>query len=218
MAFLGCSRGLGKEVVLAAHSRASDLSSLLVSRNQDLLEGLRSQLSGDSCVFSCDLANADQLPGLLEKIKNLQCSRVFYFAAGGPYGYFQDKNWKDHQWALQVTLLTPAFLLHKFLQNPEFQFVKQFIAIGSQIADDKPDPMASGYAAAKHGLRGLVESIQAENCEFDLRLYRPGYMDTSMLPKNAAPRKSGKVVDPKIVAQDFLAWALDPSGDPIKSI
>ena len=93
------------------------------------------------------------------------------------------------------------------------------IFIGSDIADSQPDPKAGSYCAAKHGLRGLISSVVAEGDSRDIRFFRPGYMDTALLPPNAKPRREGRtLLNPRDVAQNFVQWALDDQGKSIKTL
>lgn len=216
MAFLGSSRGLGQAVVEEFVRKKSDKPFLLVSRTQKLLEELHNKIPTLSEPFVFDLSRSENLEPLLEKFHENQVSRLFYFAGGGPFGLFPEKKWKDHQWGLNVTFLTPARIIHACMTQPELKSVKQIICIGSQLADSEADPFSATYAGAKHGLKGLVDSLIAEKSSIDLRLFRPGYMDTSMLPKNARPRVEGEtIVKPGDAARIFVTWANDPTGPKI---
>lgn len=219
IAFLGCSRGLGREVVLEVNDRSLTDFFLLSSRKLDKLNELADSLNSEFLVRACDYAKPESIDSLLTEIHEKKVSRVFYFAAGGPYGVFASKGWKDHQWALQVSFLTPAKLLHSLLKDKKFEHVNQVVFIGSQIADCKADPKASSYAASKHGLRGLIESVLAEGCDKDLRLFRPGYMDTEMLPVNAKPRQTTQqIMKANQAAKLFVDWVQNPEGPAIYSV
>lgn len=216
VAFIGCSRGLGHAVCMEWSRRELGDQSLLVSRNIGLLETLSKQLHHPSELLSLDFAKDSAVDELIPVLKELKPSRLFYFAGGGPFGLFPDKEWKDHQWALNVTLLSPMKLIHRLLRDDELRFLKQVICVGSLIADQKPDPMAASYATAKHGLYGLLSTLVAEESPLDVRLFRPGYMDTDLLPPNAKPRRhSQPVASPETVAESFVGWALDPQGSPL---
>jgi NAD(P)-dependent dehydrogenase (short-subunit alcohol dehydrogenase family) len=102
------------------------------------------------------------------------------------------------------------------LRDAEFRCVQQVVFVGSQVADHQADPLAASYASAKHALRGLVHSVQQESISKDLRLFRPGYIDTGMLPKNAKPRIEGvELADSSRLAESFVDWSLDADGAPI---
>jgi short-subunit dehydrogenase len=192
---LGASRGLGRSFL----SKAVDHAELFcLSRKVETLPVSVQTLS-------VDFSNEGQWEQILSEIRRFQPQRIFYFAGGGPYGKFQDKQWKDHRWALKVSFEFPAFLLHQYLCKSES--LKQFTVIGSSVAEGNPDPQASAYCAAKHALKGLIESILKEQTPaLDLRLFSPGYMDTALLPANAWPRQqSGLVRSPEEVAE--MLWA-----------
>ena len=165
---------------------------------------LSRKLSGHD--FSRD---ADQ-DKVIELARSFNPTRLFYFAGGGPFGAFSEKNWRDHEWALKVNFLFPAKLIHVFAKDP--QNLKQLIVTGSAIAEAKPDENASSYSTAKHALKALFENLQKEKLILDLRLFSPAYMNTDLLPQKSWPRELEKVLDPTEVAKMFCSWALDPEG------
>jgi short-subunit dehydrogenase len=193
---LGASRGLGECFYRLASERSSS-ELVRISRKSET---------------SADFSKSENFSEICQQICSLQADRIFYFAGGGPFGNFHEKAWKDHEWALNVNFQFPAFLLHQLLQKPDR--LKQIVFVGSSIAEDKPDAKASMYSASKHALKGLITSIQSEMQvekteanSMDLRLFSPGYMDTSLLPQHAWPRqRAGLVVSPDKVAEMLWAW------------
>jgi short-subunit dehydrogenase len=194
---LGASRGLGQSFLKKA-----------VSEQVSVHNFSRKPAMESSLVRShaFDFAEELQWEKLFQKIQDLAPERVFYFAGGGPFGLYQSKNWKDHQWALRVSFECPAFLLHSFLRQPAA--LRQFVVIGSAIAESHADPQAGSYSSAKHAMKGLITSVQSEQkTPFDLRLFSPGYIDTGLLPANAWPRQQvGLVKSPAEVAEMLWAW------------
>jgi len=79
------------------------------------------------------------------------------------------------------------------------------ILVGSTICENQGDRHAASYAAAKHALKGLYESLRLEAPDWDLRMVSPGYLDTELLPKNA-PVRYKEVWDPQKVAQEIVEW------------
>jgi short-subunit dehydrogenase len=194
---VGARRGLGKHIAEVWKKHYP----------QDTLLGSSRQTEKD-LLFRCDLAKAEEVDGLLQFFDKEQPERVFCVAGGGPHGEFISKDWKDHQWALSVSLLSPLKIAHHCLRS---QYCKQVILVGSAIAEELPDPLAASYSAAKHGLKGFVSSVVAEGVGTkDLRLFSPGYLDTAMLPVNAAVRAKGKVLSPALAAEIFVKWASEP--------
>ncbi|MGZ5280507.1 MAG: SDR family NAD(P)-dependent oxidoreductase, partial [Pseudobdellovibrionaceae bacterium] len=194
---LGASRGFG----LSFLQKAASENILIHNFSRKPAEAIGSVEN-----HAFDFSNEERWEELSKQIQALAPERIFYFAGGGPFGNYQAKNWKDHQWALRVTFELPAFLLHQCLRNPKE--LKQFVVIGSSVAESYADPQASSYSSAKHAIKGLVTSVQAEQkAAFDLRLFSPGYMDTELLPANAWPRQqAGLVKSPAEMAEMLWAW------------
>lgn len=190
-ALLGSSRGLGKS-----------FNELLIKKGYSSTEIYQASRKMNQMDFS-QKSNWDSY---LLQLAEQNPEKIIYFAAGGPYGEFQKPEWKDHEWALNVTFLFPAYLLHQVLDRKKFPALKQVTFIGSSVAESEPDPKASMYSASKHALKGLVTSVKKENPGLDLRLFSPGYMDTPLLPANAWPRKQNLVRNPTLVAEELLSF------------
>ena len=158
-----------------------------------------------------DFSKEQTWPDVISLLKNYAPTRLFYFSGGGPFGPYSQKKWTSHLWAYQVNLLFPAFLLAHLSELS----LRQIVFVGSSIAESQPDPGAASYASAKHGLKGLVTSIQAEKSfpALDLRLLSPGYMDTPLLPAHAWPRQMpGRVKATPEIANILGNWIQDPAG------
>lgn len=206
-ALLGASRGLGYCFYQYLKSVEPQSSVLLLSRKSPEL------LDHSDLHCSFDFSKESQWEDVLKKTQD--ASKIIYFAAGGPYGLFQGKSWDSHFWSYKVSFLFPSYLLWGLLKNTNSQ---QICLIGSSIAESKADPLAASYAASKHALMGLVKSLrgelqQQESSSKDLRLFSPGYMDTSLLPQHAWPRQEGKAAKPNDVAQALYNWLLTDSDD-----
>ncbi|OQW51896.1 MAG: hypothetical protein A4S09_09520 [Proteobacteria bacterium SG_bin7] len=186
---LGASRGLGATVVKNLTGKFEIIS---VSRKTDK--------------FKLDFSKPDEQKKAFDLVLEIRPSRVFYFAGGGPFGKFEDKEWKDHQWSLEVNFLFPARLLNHVMKNK--LDLKQIAFVGSLIAENNAHPMGASYGAGKSALKSLLESVNIEGKNsIDIRLFSPGYMDTEMLPKNAYPRREGvKLLSPNFVAEKFCEW------------
>lgn len=203
---LGASRGLGRAFALKVGQQNPNVNLYCFSRKDP-------QIPGQAGFESFDFSKAENWEPLAEKILSLKARRIFYFAAGGPFGKYQDKEWKDHQWAWKVSFEFPAYLCHRILREP--QGILQMVLVGSSVAESHPDPMAGSYSAAKHALLGLISSVQAEKPAVDLRLFSPGYMDTALLPANAWPRQREAVVkSPEAVAETLWTWIHNADDEP----
>ncbi len=197
---IGARRGLGREILNQWRTTFCNDHLVATSRREFVAEGV------ETCVF--DLSLSEHVELLVQKLQTSSPTRLFYIAGGGPYGSFAEKAWKDHLWALQVSLLSPLRVLHACLG---LSSLKQVVLVGSAIAENQPDPGAASYAAAKHGLLGCVSSLQTEVSK-DVRLFSPGYMNTDMLPVQAQHRLQSKapVDSPALVAKLFIDWVQNP--------
>lgn len=198
VAILGASKGLGAKLALLLQKELPTASLFLAARSKELLQSLARPTD---IVRDMDFTGSDCLDHCVSALSEFSPDKLFYVAGGGPFGRFEDKSWKDHLWALKLNLLFPAELIHHLLSHPlNFKNLRQIIVVGSAVAGNAPDPNASSYAAAKHGLRGLVSSLQLEERRVDVQIYEPTYMDTKLLPPNAWPRQQGIAVSPEVEA------------------
>lgn len=205
IAILGASRGLGAALVQTIQNDEKPSRLFLSSRQ---LADLQALARAEDVAFSADFTKPEEQKQLLIQLREFSPHMIFYVAGGGPFGSYDEKNWRDHHWALELNLNFPAMMIHELLKNKkEFTDLKKIVVVGSAIAGNNPDPRAASYAAAKHGLRGLITSLQKENHSIELALFEPGYMDTSMLPPHAWPRQQGLAKDPREEARKLWQWS-----------
>ncbi len=190
IAILGASYGLGEALSLRLASDERRL--LLLARDLKKLSELAKQtenLGAQTNTLKIDLARPEAYEQLYSQLIEFNPSHIIYCAGGGPYGSYHEKKWSDHEWALQLNFLTPARLLHQVLaEKLKFSSLTDFVYVGSEVAENQPDVGAASYAAAKHGMRGLISTLKLESENPKIHLFSPGYMDTRLLPKNAWPR------------------------------
>jgi short-subunit dehydrogenase len=206
IAILGASRGLGRALCLHIQTQGPASELFVASRKEMALREIR---RGQDSLLVADFTKADDQARLQSALFEFRPNSIFYVAGGGPFGDFEKKEWKDHQWAFDLNFAFPAKLLHTMLADPSWsEFLRQFVWIGSAIAGEKPDPQAASYAAAKHAARGLVSSLQKEAAKkFDIALYEPGYMATEMLPPHAWPRQQGLAKSAEDEARELWQWS-----------
>ncbi len=206
---LGASRGLGR--ALALYVCGEGHSVVGISRKQSLLQAI----ADEQPLFTfdtADFANVDGQNKVLDFLQERAFDKIFLVAGGGPFGLFHERSIKDHVWAWEVSFVFHARVLHLLASRGAKE---QVVLVGSSVAESGADPMAASYCAAKHALKGLYASLRAENPQWDLRLFSPGYMDTDMLPKNAAVRNGG-VYSPARMAEELWRWTLTPADQPHK--
>lgn len=197
-AILGASRGLGRALFEKLSLSDSQAQFFLASRK--INEAADHILS-----YKIDFSMTPVPEDFLKKLSDFNPHYIVYTAGGGPYGFFEKKKWDDHIWAMNVNFMFPAQLFHVIAHTPDrFPLLKSITFVGSSIAESQPDKMASSYAAAKHSLKGLVSTVQAENnLRFKVNLFSPGYMLTDMLPLNSAPRLENRALSATTVAEQL---------------
>ncbi len=202
-----------KEILITGASRGLGLALTKIAlKNGFVVEGWSRRPPqidlGEAFRFqSGDLASHESQRELAEYLSVVQFSKIMFVAGGGPYALYGDREWKDHEWAIQLSFVSIARALHALARAKNFP---QVLTVGSAVAESSADPRAASYTSAKHALKGLVETLQVEYPSWDLRHLSPGYMDTDLLPKGAAPR--AKVIwGPKDVAKLTWDWLKDPS-------
>lgn len=203
---LGASRGLGWGTYLALSQKYPEAHFLLVSRK---IAGRAAELKANTQFFAFDFAKS-AATDLLPRVQDFSPTEIIYCAGGGPYAEFFESSWESHLWSLKVTFLFPMEFILKlgqsYKQNGDhWPALQSITVIGSSIAEDRPDPMAASYCAAKHALKGLITTLQAENStQIQIKMFSPGYMATDLLPKNSAPRLDGRAQSVEAVACELI--------------
>lgn len=205
IAILGASRGLGWALYQQLLRDYEESEFLLVSRK---VEQKRADLGSRTSLCTQDFSEAQLNSDFLIQLQNFNPTLLVYMAGGGPYGLFQNKKWSDHLWALRTSFLYPAELTHHILSHPEkWAQLQKIVLIGSSVAESQPDPLAASYSAAKHALKGLVGSINAEQQPIPkVLLFSPPYMTTDMLPVNSHPRLNDRAENPLVVAERLIEY------------
>lgn len=216
---IGASKGLGNSFLKLATAKEPLSRFIVVSRTSPLVNADKTLETSLVTHLKYDLSKQeDQLEILREldrlgsqKATNLGIDgsinlRIVYFSGGGPHGKFEDKEFKDHEWAWQVSFMAAARLIHHCYTISAQ--VSQVCVIGSSVSENQPEPLAISYAVAKRALASLVKELQVTSPPFDLRLFSPGYMNTSMLPPKSWPRQkhADGLWSVAQVAEDLYGW------------
>ena len=202
---LGASRGLGAALVkhIGTLFESEGHEVMGFARKEPALARLKAEVPGFD-YRTADFASPAGQQSVLSYLGEAPVDQVICMAGGGPFGLFHEQEWKNHQWAWDLSFIFPARVAHVLCVQAR---PPQLIFVGSAVAESAADPKAASYCAAKHALKGLFLSLRAESPDWDVRLFSPGYMDTAMLPANAALRHKG-VYAPAQVAQDLWRWSV----------
>ncbi|MEW1645476.1 SDR family oxidoreductase [Streptomyces sp. NPDC091219] len=194
----GAGSGIGAAVARRLHARGDDL--VLHARDAGRAKELAAQYPGASTLVG-DLADPDKLswafshqslPGRVDTL--LHIAGVVDL---GPVGELTPKTWR-HQ--LNVNLIAPAELTRHFL--PQLRLSGGHVLFVNSGAGLSASADWSAYAASKHGLKALADSLRHEEHPHGVRV-------TSVYPGRTASPMQAKVHQQEGKAYDPARW-IDP--------
>jgi len=183
----GAGSGIGLVVAERLLERGDDL--VLLARSPERAHDLREELPG-AAVLVADLADPRSVEGLdlPEELDSV------VHAAGvvdlGPVAELPLDSWVEQ---LTVNLVAPAALTRVAL--PALRRARGTVVFVNSGAGLSAGPQWSAYAAAKHGLRALADSLRAEEAGNGVRVSTvyPGRTATPMQEK--VHRQEGREYD-----------------------
>lgn len=176
----GASRGIGAAVARALAAAGARV--VLVSRTRELLERVASSLPGDPVSIPADLSDpkvpADVVRRAHEALGG--APDIIVHAAGTfPMAAISDADDASLDEALALNAAAPLRLTRALLPALRARGTGHIVMIGS-VADRTIFPSNAVYAASKHALRALHETLRAETRGSGLRttLVSPSATDT----------------------------------------
>lgn len=200
----GAGAGIGAAVARALADRGDDL--VLLARSDARAEDLHRRHAGCTTLVA-DLAEpaalatalADHLPGRLDSLIH-----VAGVADLGPVEQLAVEVWRR---TMDVNLLAPAELTRLCL--PALRAARGHVVMVNSGSGLHAGPDWSAYAASKHGLRALADSLRAEQAGSGVRVTSvyPGRTATDMQAK--VHEYEGKEYDPsEWIAAESVATAV----------
>ena len=190
--------GSGMGAILAERLLERGDSLLLLARSPERAHDLRAELP-DATVLVADLADAAEVEAVADELPDALDSVVH--AAGvvdlGPVAELTPDAWQAQ---LAINLVAPAVLTRVCL--PAVRAARGtlvFVNSGQGLA---ASPGWSAYAASKHGLRALADSLRAEEQEHGVRV-------TTVYPGRTATPMQEKVHEHEGKEYDASHW-IDP--------
>jgi NADP-dependent 3-hydroxy acid dehydrogenase YdfG len=206
----GAGSGIGAAVARRLHARGDDL--VLLARDAGRAKELAAEFPGARTLVG-DLDDPDKLSWafshqtLPDRVDSLiHCAGV---ADLGGVGELTPKSWR-HQ--LNVNLIAPAELTRHFL--PQLRAAGGQVVFVNSGAGLNAHAGWSAYAATKHGLKALADSLRQEEHGNGVRVTSvyPGRTSTPMQAKvhqqEGKEYDPGQWIDPESVATTLLT-ALD---------
>jgi short-subunit dehydrogenase len=171
----GAGSGIGAVVARTLLDRGDDV--VLLARSESRAEELRSSYAGAS-VLVADLA----WPESVESLALPPALDSLVHAAGivelGPVADLSVDDWATQ---LRVNLVAPAALTRVAL--PALRAARGTVVFVNSGAGLSAHPGWSAYAASKHGLRALADSLRGEEPDIRVSTVYPGRTATPMQEK-----------------------------------
>jgi NADP-dependent 3-hydroxy acid dehydrogenase YdfG len=188
----GAGAGIGAAVAHTLSARGDRL--ILLARSEARAEDLRSAFPGSRTVVAdladpeslADAMSGQDLPATLDSLLH-----VAGFVELAPVGEASPGSWRR---TLDVNLLAPAELTRICL--PALRAARGQVVFVNSGSGLRANPDWSAYAASKHGLRALADSLRAEEQDAGVRVTSvyPGRTATEMQERVHA--QEGKEYDP----------------------
>ncbi len=193
----GAGSGIGAALADRLLERGDDL--VLLARSTERAHDLRSELPG-ATVLVADLADAAEVEALAGELPERLDSMVH--AAGvvdlGPVADLSTLAWQEQ---LAVNVVAPAVLTR--LALPALRTARGTVVFVNSGAGLSASPHWSAYAASKHALRALADSLRAEEQEYGVRV-------TTVYPGRTATPMQQRVHDQEGRDYDADDW-IDPA-------
>ncbi|MEO7801959.1 MAG: SDR family oxidoreductase [Ginsengibacter sp.] len=180
----GASSGIGKE--LARQLAVQQARLILTARNTSALEGIKKdcEQSGACCaVLEADMLQPETLPGIATKaIAIYGAIDVVIFCAGqSQRSLALHTQLNVYRQLMEVNFFAPVILTKSLQAQFQKQEASQIVVIGS-MAGLMGFPLRTGYAAAKHALKGFFETLQTEHNipGLSITIISPGRINTPL--------------------------------------
>ena len=210
----GASSGIG----LAAARRFADEGALLAlsARGRDELE--RTGIEAAALV-PADITDRDAVEAAVDAavaaLGGLDV--VVANAAAGAFGHFLEVEPEDFDRAFDVTFGGTANVVRAAL--PHLRASRGTLVVTGSVVSRIPMPSWSSYAAAKHALRGFLNSLRIEEREqrtgVRIALVHPGMIDTPFWGRATSgtgrrPRVPGAAYSADVAARALVDAAVEP--------
>ena len=187
----GAGSGIGAALTEILHARGDSL--ILLARSEQRAQELAQRWAGTATLVA-DLSEVDtlaslDLPGSLDS--------VVHVAGAVELGTVSELTAQQWRHLLDVNVVAPAVLTRRAL--PALRASRGTVVFVNSGAGLHANPDWSAYAASKHGLRALADSLRAEEREHGVRV-------TSIYPGRTATPMQARVHDHEGKPYDAEDW------------
>lgn len=189
----GAGSGIGSALADALLARGDDL--VLFARSSDRADELGRRFAAAQ-VLTADLAEPSTLNGLGREVDG-PLDSVVHVAGVVELAEVARVRLHDLEAQLAVNLVAPTVLTREFL--PHLRAARGTVVFVNSTAGISASPSWGAYAASKFGLRGLADSLRAEEKPHGVRV-------TSVFPSRTATPMQEKVHEMEGKAYDPTDW------------
>lgn len=211
----GSSHGLGNELAKLGAEKGMKL--VLVDMRPEESEELAAQIregGGHAIVVEADLARAEQRPAIIEAAMD-EYGRVDYLFNNAGYSYLATLEQMDLDQAhrlFEVNYWAYADLAQRVIPIMRKQGGGTIVNVSSILGMRPAPPGLGHYAASKHALHGLFQTVAQEVDEDNINVFlaAPGGMKTKISQHSTGPMadpendRAANWEDPAIAAKDIF--------------
>lgn len=174
----GASSGIGKDIAIELSKKGYDI--ILVSRNTEALEKVKSKIQTNAEIVAMDLSTKENCHELYNKYKNIDI--LINNAGLGDCGYFTETDIQK-EIAMIDTNITAVHILSKLYIKNMKKKNEGIILNTASIAGFMPGPLMATYYATKAYVVRLSEAIREElkkeKSKVQISILCPGPVDTN---------------------------------------
>jgi NAD(P)-dependent dehydrogenase (short-subunit alcohol dehydrogenase family) len=213
----GASSGVGLAAVRLFAAEGARLV-LVARRDEDLRETVRSE-GIDAVVLKADLGERDAaqqaVRDAVEALGGLDV--VVSNAAAAVFGHVSEVHPDDFDRTVHVTFTSAVDVIREAL--PHLRESRGTIVATGSLMTRVPLPTWSSYTAAKHALRGFLNTLRIEEREqgsgVRVAMVHPGPIDTPLFAQASSatgnkPRIPPDAYKPEVIARALVAMAIRP--------
>lgn len=223
----GASRGIGKELAMAAAGRDTGLHLIARSPMTDLVESIREK-GASVWSYKFNLAETEKLEKLMDAILNhidpgtdstVLINNAGMLAPIGPVGKYDTEAFRLN---LELNYVSPLLLTHIFANRTSNYTGERCVVMMTSGAAEHPLAGVSHYCSAKAGMNQFLRTMMAEQkfASNPIRglAFNPGKTDTSMqdeirrasltdfryLPEFVRAKQEGELRNPAVIAGKLI--------------
>ena len=206
----GASSGVGAAAVSRFAAEGANLA--LLARSQEALQAVAQREAPAAVIIPVDLADRDDAKEAVGRaIRELGgLDVVVTNHASAVFGHLLEVHPDDFQRTIDVTFGGAVNVIRAAL--PELRRSQGTIVATGSLMAKVPLPTWSSYAAAKHALRGFLNTLRIEEREQEtgvrVAMVHPGPIDTPLFAQSSSATGKLPRIPPDAYSADTVARAL----------